>query len=144
MASLLLLEANPLAQSMLKAALSEQVASIEIAGSLDQALAVLASRRPHILLSDGKTLELAADGAKAAVSALRQAQSAVSLAVLWSGDAEDAAGLEAAGADLVLRKPISAADLLRALDALCSDPAVTLRENATAAVPVATRSVSHA
>jgi len=117
-ASVLLLEPNPLAQGVMKAAMAGKAAGLEIAGSADEARAALGSRRFDVLLLEGKALAGPA-GAPAALRELARAAAGARVVVLWGGPVEEIAGLEQAGARLVVQKPVSAADLVAALEALC-------------------------
>jgi signal transduction histidine kinase len=120
--ALLLVEANPLAQGMLKAALSPQVARLEVVGSADAALDALKTRGFDLVLAEGGTLAQADTDATAGLARLAVAAGQARLSVLWGGAAEDVAGLLQAGAERVVRKPISAGDLVAELEALCGAP----------------------
>ena len=117
-ASVLLVETNPLARGVLKAALSAHVGALEIAGTLEEARQSIADRAYDLLLIEGKTLselnrapvEVLADVAHAAASSR--------VVVLWAGEAEEVASLQAAGADLVVQKPIAAVALPERLGTL--------------------------
>ena len=117
-ASVLLVEANPLAQGILKAALAGEVAALEIVASSDKAGAALGTRRYDILLVEGKVLAGSAKEAPRALRALARAAAGAHVLVLWAGEAGDMAPLQAAGAHRILLKPIDTAGLVRELKAL--------------------------
>jgi CheY-like chemotaxis protein len=121
-ASVLLVEANPLAQSVLKAALGPRVATIEVAATLPSALTLLNSRPFDLVLAEGRTL---ADGddALGGLASLRTAAGDGRLSVLWGGAPADAPSLVERGAHHVAAKPISTADLLLELQSLFSTAA---------------------
>ena len=126
-ASLLLLEPNPLAQGVIKAALAGNVGALQIAPSADEARAALEARRFDVLVLEGKALGGPA-GAAAALRELILAAAGARVAVLWGGPPEEAAGLAQAGNCLVVMKPVSAADLIAALDGLCAAAAPHVSE----------------
>jgi CheY-like chemotaxis protein len=118
-ASLLLVEANPLAQSVLKAALGPQVASVEVVPTLAAALTALGDRPFDLVLAEGRTL---ADGEEpfAGLAPLVAAAGRGRVSILWGGAPEEVASLTDAGAHHVARKPISATDLVVELQHLFS------------------------
>ncbi|MBL8770672.1 MAG: CHASE2 domain-containing protein [Phenylobacterium sp.] len=127
-AALLLVEGNPLAQGLMRAALGSEVAALEMAATLDEARAALAVRRFDIVLVEGKALAATDSPAADALPSLVDASAGARVAVLWAGSPDDAGSLEAAGADIVVQKPVGAADLAAALKGLCgaaSAPAET-------------------
>ncbi|AYV45565.1 hypothetical protein CFHF_16780 [Caulobacter flavus] len=110
-ARVLLVEANPLARGVLKAALSAQVANLEIVGTLGEARQFIAGRACDLVLVEGKTLS-ESDRAPAEVLADFSAEVRTArIAVLWAGEAEEAVTLGAVGADLIVQKPIAAGEL---------------------------------
>lgn len=116
-ASVLLIEANPLAQGVLKAALAGQVGSLEVAVSIEEAHSALAARRFDLLLVEGKCLSAGAADVFQAVGRLAREAAGAHVVVLWAGGPEDAPELRRAGAHGVILKPIGTADLLLALKA---------------------------
>ena len=121
--AVLLVEGNPLAQSMLKASLGPQVGSIEVAASVDLALAALQTRRVDLILAEGRTLGADTAAAGEAVARLAGEAAGAKVSVLWPGSPDDVQGLIGAGAAHVAQKPIGAADLVRQLKALFAAPA---------------------
>lgn len=117
-ASVLLVESNPLARGVLRAALSDQVGALEIADSSAQAREVLASRGCDLLLIEGKVLAQTDHDAGDILSAFAGAAGAAKIVVMWGGDATEGLQLQEAGADLVVQKPISASDLVDRLKTL--------------------------
>ena len=117
-ASVLLVEANPLAQGILKAALGGEVAAIQIAASHDEASSALSTRRYDIVLVEGRVLSGAGTDAPQSLAGLAQAAAGAQVILLWAGAAEDLPALQAAGAHRILLKPIDTAGLLRELQAL--------------------------
>ncbi|MBJ7413112.1 MAG: CHASE2 domain-containing protein [Phenylobacterium sp.] len=137
-ASVLLIEANPLAQGVLKAALASHVSDLEVARSTVEARDALGSRRFDLLLVEGRCLSLGDADAFEEVGRLARESAGAAVVVLWAGPAEETAGLRRAGARLVIPKPIATADLvqeLRAFRAACEDPAALGRAFAAAASP---------
>lgn len=131
-ATVLMVEANPLALGMLKAALADHVRRLEVAASAEDAEAALQSRRFDLVLVEGRTL--AADDAEAPAALGRLARSAreARLAVLWAGSADGLETLRQAGADHVVRKPIAADRLVEELASLFSRPDAPGRSSAAA------------
>ena len=131
---LLVVEANPLAQSVLRSALSGEVRGIEIVGGVEAALELLGVQRFDHVLADGAALAADLDDRVANLARVVQA-AAAPVSLLWPGPDEALVQrLCAAGATEVLAKPISPADLLAALrrarEAMAAAPA---RAKATAA-----------
>jgi signal transduction histidine kinase/ActR/RegA family two-component response regulator len=104
-AAVLLVDGNPLFQRVLKAALTDHVASIEIVGSAEAALEALRSRRFGLILAEGRSL--GASAPQEDVARLRREAPDARIAVLWEGAVEAEGVLESAGADQVLRKPLT-------------------------------------
>jgi signal transduction histidine kinase len=115
--SILLVEANPLAQSVLKAAFAPHAERIEIAASLDAAMATLQSRDFDVVLAEGGAL-----GGAPGLDRLAACPGAARICVLWAGAAEDVDQLLRGGADHVARKPISTGDLVAELKSLWAEP----------------------
>ncbi|MDZ4371738.1 MAG: CHASE2 domain-containing protein [Phenylobacterium sp.] len=134
-ASVLLVEANPLAEGVLKAALADHVSGLEIARSLAEAHAALGARRFDLLLVEGKCLSPGDADAFEAVERLAREGSGAAVVVLWAGSPEEAPGLKRAGARLVIPKPIATADLVQALRTLraSSEGPATLERGRVAA-----------
>ncbi len=117
---MLLIEANPLVQGMLKAALAGEVSALEFAASLDEATAVLATRRFDLLVVEGRLLTAADPEPFQAIGGLAEQAKGAQVVVLWPGAPEDADGLRRAGVHLVVPKPVGTADLVQQLKTLCS------------------------
>ncbi|NQE62376.1 CHASE2 domain-containing protein [Caulobacter sp. RHG1] len=110
-ATVLLVEANPLARGVLKAALSAQVAHLEIVATLGEARQVIAGRACDLVLLEGKTLSEAQREAAEVLADFAGEARAARIVVLWAGEPEEAGSLRAVGADLVVQKPIAAGEL---------------------------------
>lgn len=113
--AVLLIEANPLAQGVLKAALAGHVSDLEVVKSTAEARETLGVRRFDLLLVEGRCLSIeGADPFEEVRRLTREGQGAF-VVVLWAGPPEDSAGLCQAGARLVIPKPIATADLIQEL-----------------------------
>jgi CheY-like chemotaxis protein len=114
---LLVIEANPLAQSVLRGALGPRVAEIEVAGSAEAALEALSLRIHDHVLADGAALGGEEDERLQSLTALAATAGPARLSLMWpSPDAALKARILAAGAAQVLAKPITPAELAAALE----------------------------
>ena len=112
---LLIIEANPLTQSVLKSAVAPLGLSADIAGGLDAAVARLSAGGVVCALVDAALLGADDPGRLAAVSRLA-GTGGFRLAVTWPSPSEEMVqALIAAGATQVIAKPISAGGLAAAL-----------------------------
>jgi nitrogen-specific signal transduction histidine kinase/ActR/RegA family two-component response regulator len=122
---------NPLAQSLLRAALKPEVRAIEVAPTLEVALSALAVQMIDLVVVDGEMLGLGGRKGLANLEKLVAGCGDAQVAVLCAAETKiDEARLRAAGATSILRKPISAADLVVRLKAewrAPSTPAATRR-----------------
>ncbi len=114
---LLIVEANPLAQSVLRATLAPRVREVEVVPSAGEALEALRlGGRDHIL-ADGAALGGAEEERLQALRDVVAAAGAAALSLMWpSPDEALKARLLGAGASQVLAKPITPADLAAALE----------------------------
>ena len=129
---LLVVEANPLAQSVLRSMLSSHVRGLEVVGDAEAALEMLGLQRFDHVLADGAALAAELDERVANLSRLAQA-AAAPVSLMWpSPDEALVARLRAAGAAEILAKPISPAELLAALRR-AREPAAPAPAEATAA-----------
>ena len=110
-ATVLLVESNPLARGVLKAALSAQVSNLEIVGTLGEARQFIAGRACDLVLVEGKILSEPERAAAEVLAEFAGEARAARIVVLWAGQAEEAVTLRAVGADLVVQKPIAAGEL---------------------------------
>jgi signal transduction histidine kinase len=113
-ARLLLIEANPLSQGILRALLTPKVRQLQITGELDEALRAIADGAiDHVLADAGALrLDLALVGRLAEAAAAQKTR----LSVMWpTPDAEIAATLAEHDVQLIV-KPLAAPDLLNALE----------------------------
>lgn len=120
-ASVLVIDANPLFQKILQATLADHVARLDTAATMEAALAAMGVQHFDLIVAEGQTL--AQDGpATEALGRLAAGAAGAWTCLLWSGAPDDIPGLLAAGADQVIRKPISPADLLAELRRTGSRP----------------------
>ena len=119
----LIIEANPLTQSVLKSIVAPLGLPIETAASPEAAAEVLATGHVSALLIDAAALGPDRTARTAAIAGL-VAAGARGLAVTWpSPEPEDIEAALAAGAVKVIAKPISAARLTEALKTLLPESA---------------------
>jgi signal transduction histidine kinase/CheY-like chemotaxis protein len=113
---LLVIERNPLAQSILRATIEGEVGGLEIADSGEHALAAIATQRFDGIVAEGASLTLPGLDGYESVARLCAAAPDAAVTILWAGLTDEIrAGLLAAGATRVLGKPIAAKALLEAL-----------------------------
>ena len=116
----LLVDANPLGQRILGKALRASVRSVEAGATIEDAAAMLRSRRFGLLLVQAEAAGTAPD-AVAAIARLIEGADGVPAVVLHGASLPfDVAGLARSGATLVA-KPISGPGLVAALQALCEE-----------------------
>ena len=114
---LLIVEANPLAQSVLRSTLGPRVREIEVAPSGEDALAALKVSPCDHLLADGAGLGGSEEERLQRLEEIAAAAGAAAISLMWpSPDDELRQRLLAAGAAQVLAKPITPADLAAALE----------------------------
>ena len=113
-ADLLLVEANPLSQGIMRAVLGGAVGGLHIVADGEAALAALAAGGIDHVLADGASLGLDSAAARRLADATEQA--GARLTILWpTPDDAVRQALAAAGVNHLVAKPIGAADLLAAL-----------------------------
>jgi signal transduction histidine kinase/CheY-like chemotaxis protein len=112
-ASLLLVDANPLTQAVLRAVLTPQVRAVEAVAAPADA----AEGRFDLILCDAAVLGDSPDARASALRALCGRTGLAAVVVLTPGDDAESALLMAAGAAQVIRKPIAAPALSAALKA---------------------------
>jgi len=135
-ATVLLVEANPLARGVLKAALSEQVARLEIVGVLLDARKVVTSSPYDLLLIEGKALSEPGRPATEVLASIVETARDAKIVVLWAGDVDEGRKLAAGGADLVVQKPVTAIELLERLKTLFASEPSPAAEQVGGAEPV--------
>jgi signal transduction histidine kinase/CheY-like chemotaxis protein len=114
--AMLLIEANPLTQSIMRAVLQPQVRSLDLAGGIDPALHALESGRYDHILAEGATLAGGEGDSLAALRSIIAAGRGARVTVLWPNtNPEDHAAILQSGVDQLLVKPISTGDLVTAL-----------------------------
>ena len=112
---LLVIEANPLAQSVLRSALTPKVRELEIAAGPEEALQALKLGLFDHVLADGAALGAAEDERLQQLAAVA---ASVAVSVMWPSPQETLkARLLQAGAAQVLAKPITPTDVASALAA---------------------------
>jgi len=108
-AALLIVDKNPISRAMLKTLFTPRVAAVKVAGSIDEAAAMIAQGGIDRVLTDEATIAMngdAADGIRALTG--------VPLSLLWtSPDDDDRARFAAAGVDQLIAKPIAGAALIK-------------------------------
>jgi signal transduction histidine kinase len=116
--TMLILDRNPIARSMLKTLLEPRVGALRFLATPDEALAALAQPGVTRLLMDEATLKAASDDPLAILAALSAAAAAASVpsAILWlKPDTETYAALRASGIGQVIEKPVTGSSLIEAL-----------------------------
>jgi signal transduction histidine kinase len=114
---LLIVEANPLAQSVLRSTLATKVREIEMAASAAEALQALKVGSHDHVLADGAALAASEDERVQVLVELAREAGTVGVSMMWpSPDEALRARLTAAGAAQVLAKPITPAELASALE----------------------------
>jgi signal transduction histidine kinase len=122
--SVLAVEPNPLAQSLLRAALTSEVRGLEVVSSWPEALGALAGQTFDLILADGSALEDQGGEALAMLPSLVREARGTPVVALWSGDPDDVERLLTGGCAHVVRKPIATGDLVAELRGVC-EPATS-------------------
>jgi signal transduction histidine kinase len=113
-AALLVVDGNPLAQGILRAALGGQTASLDFASNVDDALVQLAASNIDHVVADAATFSLDMDVAATLAAAAEKAGSRLTL--LWPAPTSaQLAELQQRGIDHILAKPMPVTELLPAL-----------------------------
>lgn len=114
--SLMLIEANPLAQGMLRAVLQPQVRALEIVASGAAALGAMETRTFDRIVADAAALRIDGEDTASSIRRLVAAGPGTPVSVLCAAPSEDdVAAFTTAGAHQIISKPISAAGLLAIL-----------------------------
>ncbi|WP_083943197.1 ATP-binding protein [Sphingomonas soli] len=114
--SLLILDRNPIARSMLKTLFEPRVATLRFVASADEALGLLGEGGVTHLLIDEATAKAGEGDAMDTIRALAGAAGEASITVLWlKPEQETKAQLAAAGAGRVVEKPVAGAALIEAI-----------------------------
>ncbi|UZK66234.1 ATP-binding response regulator [Sphingomonas sp. M1-B02] len=114
--TMLILDRNPIARSMLRTLFEPRVAELRFAGTADEALAALAMGDITYLLADEATLKVADADAVETLRALVAISGAAETTVLWmQPDAEIRSQLSSSGIGRIVEKPISGAALVDAV-----------------------------
>jgi len=110
-AALLIIDKNPISRAMLKTLFAPRFAALKVAGSIEEAAAIVASGGVERIVVDEATIAMDGD-ADAGIARL----SGAPLSLLWTNpDADDRARLTAAGVDQVIAKPIAGAALVQTI-----------------------------
>jgi CheY-like chemotaxis protein len=112
-ADLLVVDANPLTQGVLRAALTAHTAGLAFVANLLQAILYLKERGADHVLADGTALGLEMDAVWRLAEAAHEAGSLFTL--LWPAPSSAQVEEFAARNVIILEKPISVAELLPAL-----------------------------
>lgn len=113
---LVIFDKNPIARSMLRTLFEPRVARLRFAANAAEAVAMLEPGDVSHLLADEATLKAEADGAAAALQALRAASAETAHFVLWlKPDATTVEELSAASGGRIIEKPVSGADLINVI-----------------------------
>jgi len=119
----LLVEANPLVQSMMKAALAPHVRTLEIVGSGALALTTLGQRHFDHILIEGTAAHMPNMDCFRSIEILIAAARQSPVSILWSEPTEyDRSILMALGAARVLAKPMSTQAIVQNLQEFYSNP----------------------
>lgn len=116
--TMLVLDRNPIARSMLKTLLEPRVGTLRFLATADEALAALAEPGVSHLVIDEGTLKAAGDDPFAILAPLAAAAATAGAksAILWlKPDAETKAALLGSGVSQVIEKPVAGANLVDAL-----------------------------
>jgi len=105
----LLVDGNPLSQALVRAVLAPQARMVEAVGSADDAIAAAGGGRFDLILADVGALGVETAARLATAAVLAEAAAPGALVVMIADAREDeVAGLTAAGAVQIIRKPIAA------------------------------------
>ena len=121
-AFLLVVEDNPLAQSMLRSILQSRVRRLEFARGIDSVGALELAGFDRIMVDGACLMKRHADDPIGAVGQLARMTDAPITALWPSPTPEDLMRLKEVGADQVLSKPITPADLVSALERAFENP----------------------
>jgi len=109
--ALLIIDKNPISRAMLKTLFAPRFAVLKVAGSIEEAAAIVANGGVERIVTDEATVAMDGD-AEAGIARL----SGAPLSLLWTNpDSDDRARLTAAGVDQVIAKPIAGAALVQTI-----------------------------
>jgi len=121
--ALLILDKNPISRAMLKTLFAPRFPSVKIAGSIDDAAAMLEEGGIQRIVTDEATIAMDGD-VEAGIARLTGAP----LSLLWtSPDAADRTRLTAAGVDQLIAKPIAGAALIQTIVSVAQNEDVDSR-----------------
>jgi signal transduction histidine kinase/CheY-like chemotaxis protein len=111
--TMLVLDRNPIARSMLRTLFEPRVAGLRFAATAAEALAVCAETPLRYLLADEATLKVGDAAPADTLRQLAEAAGDAEIAVLWmKPDAQTVSELSSAGADHILEKPVTGSALI--------------------------------
>jgi signal transduction histidine kinase len=109
--ALLILDKNPISRAMLKTLFAPRFPSLKVAGSIDEAAAIIEAGGVHRIVTDEATIAMDGD-VDAGIARLTGAP----VSLLWTNpDAADRTRLTAAGVDQLIAKPIAGAALVQTI-----------------------------
>jgi len=109
--TLLILDKNPISRAMLKTLFAQRFPSLKVAGSIDEAAAIIEAGGVHRIVTDEATIAMD-DDVDAGIARLAGAP----VSLLWTNpDAADRTRLTAAGVDQLIAKPIAGAALVQTI-----------------------------
>lgn len=115
-AAVLVVDPNPLAQSILKVALGAAATSVTTVALVDEGLDYLQTARADLVLVDGAALNSLGVGLEAALHRIIDAAQGAHIVVTWpQSEAEAVDALKTAGARMVVLKPVSPVALISQL-----------------------------
>jgi signal transduction histidine kinase len=114
--TMLILDRNPIARSMLRTLFEPRVAQLCFAGTAEEAIAMIEAGAVTRLLIDEATLKASGDDPLETLRKLCSAGQGIASAILWAKlDAQSKTDLLDAGVTQVVEKPIASAALVEAL-----------------------------
>jgi CheY-like chemotaxis protein len=109
--ALLILDKNPISRAMLKTLFAPRFPSLKVAGSIDEAAAIIEAGGVHRIVTDEATIAMDGD-VDAGIARLTGAP----VSLLWTNpDAADRTRLTTAGVDQLIAKPIAGAALVQTI-----------------------------
>ncbi|MGN6820845.1 MAG: ATP-binding protein [Sphingomonas sp.] len=121
--ALLIIDKNPISRAMLKTLFAPRFPSLKVAGSLDDAAAIVAGGGVQRIVTDEITIAMDGD-AEAGIARLAGAP----LSLLWTNpDAGDRERLTTAGVDQLIAKPIAGAALVQTIVSVAQNEDVDTR-----------------
>jgi signal transduction histidine kinase len=121
--ALLIIDKNPISRAMLKTLFAPRFPSLKVAGSIDEAAALIGAGGVQRIVTDEATIAMDGD-VEAAITRLAGAP----LSLLWTTpDTDDRTRLAAAGVDQLIAKPIAGAALVQTIVSVAQNEDVDSR-----------------